>query len=55
MIKNLYKQWSRSNNIEVEDVYLPEYFKTLINTYSDRKLYNKKILETYSDEDILEL
>ena len=55
MIKNLYKQWSRTNNIEVENVYSPEYFKTLINTYSDKKLYNKKILETYSDEEILEL
>jgi len=55
MIKNLYKEWSRATWISVEEVYAPAYLPNLIHLYVEKWLYNSKITEIYSDEDILEL
>ena len=55
MLKNMYKRWSRTNWIAVEEIYSPEYLLQLIHNYTNQNLYNSKILETYTDDDILEL
>ncbi len=56
MIKNLYQQWSRTTNLPSADAYISSgYLSSLIHLYTDRELYNEKILATYSEEDIEEL
>jgi len=55
MVKNLYKRWSRATGEEVDNVYSASYLLTLIKEYTERGLYNAKIMDTYTDEDILEL
>ena len=55
MIKNLYKKWSRATGFPSYECYNSDYLVQLVHDYTEKELYNKKILETYSDEEIKEL
>ena len=55
MIKNLYKEFERATWIPSHEVYGAEYLNDLIHNYTEKELYNRRLLETYSEEDILEL
>lgn len=51
---NLYKQASNNRKISVGDLYSPQSYLALVKEYSEKGLYSEKILENYSEEDILE-
>jgi ribonucleoside-diphosphate reductase alpha chain len=55
MMKNLYKRWSRTTWIPSSNPYKKEYLLQLIKDYTKEWLYNKRILEEYTEEEILEL
>jgi len=55
MMRNLYKDWSRANGRPHSEKYESDYFYHLLNHYTDTGLYNKKILENYTREEIDEL
>ena len=51
---NIYKQASKNRNIPVEKLYSPESYLALVKEYSERGFYSEKILEIYSEDEILE-
>lgn len=55
MMRNLYKRWTRATWLAHKDKYSGEYLIDLIDLYTNKELYNKKILETYSSADIMNL
>lgn len=55
-VRILYKKWARANNLKHHsDKYSWDRVLELISDYTARGLYNKKILETYTIEEIKEL
>lgn len=52
-LANLYKKASRSRKIEISEIYTPEKYKDLFDTYIKEGLYYKDFYKYYSDEDIL--
>lgn len=52
-LSNLYKQASRNRKINIEEIYTPEKYKNLFDTYIEEGLYYKDFYKYYSDEDIL--
>jgi len=55
MMRNLYKGWSRANGVPHKEKYSWENLFRLLADYTDRWLYNTKILDWYSPEEINEL
>ncbi len=54
-MRNLYKQWSRTNGVPHKEKYTGDRLIELISNYTARGLYNKKIKETYSEDEMREL
>jgi ribonucleoside-diphosphate reductase alpha chain len=50
---NLYKQASRNLNKKIEELYTPESYLELFDTYLKEGLYYSKFKKFYTDEDIL--
>jgi len=50
---NLYKKASKNRNIEIKEIYTPETYKTLFDTYIKKGFYYKDFYKYYSEEDIL--
>ena len=55
MMRNIYKRWTRATWLAHKEKYEAPYLESLIELYTTKELYNKKILETYSSADIKEL
>ena len=55
MIKNLYKQWSRTTWNSSHNPYKKEYMLELIKDYSIEGNYNRRFITDYTEEEILEL
>ena len=52
-LANLYKQASRNRGIGIPDIYSPDTYKQLMDTYIKEGLYYKDFYKYYSKEDIL--
>ncbi len=52
-LSNLYKQSIRNRKIKIEEIYTPEKYKELFDTYIKEGLYYKDFYKYYSKKDIL--
>ena len=52
-LANLYKQASRNRKITIAEIYTPESYKTLFDSYIKEGLYYRDFYTYYSNEDIL--
>lgn len=55
MIRNIYKEWTRASGLPHEEKYTANFLMNLLTVYTNEGLYNKKILETYSKEEVFEI
>ncbi len=52
-LSNLYKRAIRNRNIKIQDIYKPETYARLFDSYIEEGLYYKDFYTSYSKEDIL--